>query len=656
MRKLLMIIALALLASVTPAQQRIQLGPNTPIQVQGVIQPANHYVYIGALSGLPSTCTVGATAFITGVAPGANDYRCTATNTWTVQGNASGNGLGNGTTVLDITSSSFRADPSGMTDSATAINNAITACKNVGGGTVLAPPGTYAIGSSLNLSLSGCDLIGYGMNVTRFKWIGSSGGTAILGTEWAYSHAVDFTIDGNNLAGIGLDFRGVNGTQVNVQDVVERVQFLNVNQSPGYGLHVGDSSNNEASECTFRNIYLGGNTNGIYQEGGQTVNITYDGVYGSSPETNDVNLRAGSAFIFHYQGGASTTGIRVSNAFNWLYADDMEIETANASFILLESDVAIENFSRSFRNLRILWSGTAAGRLFDDEQAGMLYLENIRADPSTSANSGVIYLNPATSGSGGVINLSETNVDLEANPAVISRSYTSVQFFSVNSTSTLNSSLWIPFQSRCYTVGSDFCAQMDRPTSAYRGLYAFTTGGVLESAIGNANSDSGFNVYSTDGAGGLSKVATFLGGSGGGLTLQSAMKLTVPALSALGSVSINSDATMTAAPRMFWHAYFHTTTALYQGAHIILDKPVTITRVTATAIATTTTSTDPIISVGVSGTYVATITLATGNAYWDSGSLSVAMAAGPETISLTTAAIGATTPTQVNVDVEYVMQ
>lgn len=41
------------------------------------------FVYTGVLSGIPATCTVGQTAFITNATAGQNQYNCTATNIWT---------------------------------------------------------------------------------------------------------------------------------------------------------------------------------------------------------------------------------------------------------------------------------------------------------------------------------------------------------------------------------------------------------------------------------------------------------------------------------------------------------------------------------------------------------------------------------------------
>jgi hypothetical protein len=124
------------------------------------------YVYVGPLSGIPATCTVSQLSFITDAAAGQNVYLCTTTNTWTQQsgGGGGGNPAGNvGDLQTKATSTTFGAshindsngamiaseslsiagphpfvdvnaygaDPTGTTDSTTAIQTAITAsCAN----------------------------------------------------------------------------------------------------------------------------------------------------------------------------------------------------------------------------------------------------------------------------------------------------------------------------------------------------------------------------------------------------------------------------------------------------------------------------------------------------------------------------------------------
>ena len=50
------------------------------------------FVYVGALSGIPATCTVGQLSFITDATAGQNQYNCTATNTWTQNLNSGASG------------------------------------------------------------------------------------------------------------------------------------------------------------------------------------------------------------------------------------------------------------------------------------------------------------------------------------------------------------------------------------------------------------------------------------------------------------------------------------------------------------------------------------------------------------------------------------
>lgn len=67
---------------------------------QAVNNPASSavgYAYIGVLSGIPATCSVGTVVFITDATAGRNEYYCTATNTFTQQ---AGGGAGGANTAL----------------------------------------------------------------------------------------------------------------------------------------------------------------------------------------------------------------------------------------------------------------------------------------------------------------------------------------------------------------------------------------------------------------------------------------------------------------------------------------------------------------------------------------------------------------------------
>jgi hypothetical protein len=90
------------------------------------------------IASLPGTCKVGDTVFLTGVTAGQNIYGCTATNTWTLQGD--GGGVGGGITALtgDVTASG-----SGSVAGTVALVGTSTAA-NVHAGELLANAATSA--------------------------------------------------------------------------------------------------------------------------------------------------------------------------------------------------------------------------------------------------------------------------------------------------------------------------------------------------------------------------------------------------------------------------------------------------------------------------------------------------------------------------------
>jgi len=64
-------------------------------------------------TALPATCSVGETFFKTDVAPGQNQYACTAANVWTVQGSLAPDLSGNAGTVLSTDGAAMQWQPFG---------------------------------------------------------------------------------------------------------------------------------------------------------------------------------------------------------------------------------------------------------------------------------------------------------------------------------------------------------------------------------------------------------------------------------------------------------------------------------------------------------------------------------------------------------------
>lgn len=121
---------------------------------------------------------------------------------------------------------SYGADPTGATDSTTAIQNAINAVTLLGGGTVLLPAGSYTIGTAnlgLSITSSNVQLVGAGSgylrngstttssSATLLTWAGTSQPTiAMLGIN-SPSGATLFAIEGSGCSGIQFDCKSLAG-------------------------------------------------------------------------------------------------------------------------------------------------------------------------------------------------------------------------------------------------------------------------------------------------------------------------------------------------------------------------------------------------------------------------------------------------------------
>lgn len=400
-------------------------------------------------------------------------------------------GVGSATDAVLFVSASGSDSNSGRSrgDAKATIQAALDALPN-GSGTVRIGSGQFDVASTIAVPKR-ATLEGNGKDKTILYWTGAANGTVILASDWSYSHMGGFKVDGAGKAGIGISVTS-DGAGPSIEDVVHNVWLVNMNGTPGDDLYVGSTTaqNYEIAQDVFRGILLGSAVNGIYQDGTQTVDNTYERIDQDTGTTNMVNLRNGSASIIGLEGGNATTTIRVSPSFSWLYAYDVEIETPNPSPILLEPDTAIHLMPRNFTDLRILWSGTS-GHVFEDDQAGPLTLSNVIISTFQAGDNGDVYINPATGPSGGRVFLTEKNVQLASNPATISRNYSSVQLASLNSGSVLNSQ--VAFAASNSLIDPPTPAfTLDRDAAGHSSILGFTLAGTTsEGGIGGTPGVSG---------------------------------------------------------------------------------------------------------------------------------------------------------------------
>lgn len=153
----------------------------------------------------------------------------------------------------------------GVTDDATAIQNAINASGNSGGGIVYFPAGTYLVGTSLSWTFDGIQLIGDGIDVTIIRDITTLGAYPIIsltGTSGDYIKNTtirNLTIR-NGTATTATYTNNKNG--INLQYVDGFTLFeVKITEIQGtYGLRTKYSKNIKVNNCIFYRVTYSGMT------------------------------------------------------------------------------------------------------------------------------------------------------------------------------------------------------------------------------------------------------------------------------------------------------------------------------------------------------------------------------------------------------------
>ena len=217
----------------------------------------------------------------------------------------------------------YGADSTGTSDSATAIQTALTDAGAVNG-VVYFPAGTYLVGTTLQIPNNDVTLIGDGIYettvkmknatnlaaiITSFGWGASSAGSSTLPVvirgitfdgntsnqssgaghcmvlQSSYSYIRDCSFQNGRGDGLRFDYFGANGTShisnTAVENRVFECQFRN---NGGNGLNVSDSSGNTFTDGWVNNCVSQGNTIGITVGASAGWHITGNHIYGSAQD------------------------------------------------------------------------------------------------------------------------------------------------------------------------------------------------------------------------------------------------------------------------------------------------------------------------------------------------------------------------------------
>ncbi|HEY9436619.1 MAG TPA: glycosyl hydrolase family 28-related protein, partial [Blastocatellia bacterium] len=179
----------------------------------------------------------------------------------------------------------FGALGNATADDSAAINAALAYACPIGA-KVFLPQGNYGVRSTIT-ALNGCEGIEFSgpsdsetySHGAQIVWRGGADATvfSIYGTSWSRFH--DFTINGNNAAGVGLLFYADTVSpflRSSQKDLFSHIYIINVLGNPGNCLQVGRLGHgDDVSQTTFSDFSIDHCVVGLYQAGGQTVENLY---------------------------------------------------------------------------------------------------------------------------------------------------------------------------------------------------------------------------------------------------------------------------------------------------------------------------------------------------------------------------------------------
>lgn len=258
----------------------------------------------------------------------------------------------------------YGADPTGVADSTTAINNALAACNAVGGGVVYFPPGTYkctpsgspAVALKLNNGTNGyigVRMVGAGKNTTTLKKNGvgtllQTGATTSPGsgsTHARYCSLENIGVNGNNQTGALVDCYYVDNmifSEVyfnnNADIIIDCAEFWD---SRFYNVIFGGSGSTTASTLA-PNCYIRNSSSATG--------------YGNSTDTTNVIIFHGCRWEAFLTGAVRITqGTGGTGGPSNIYFTDCKMETSQLNG---GNHVYVDNNSRSvFISHLYLYSG-----------------------------------------------------------------------------------------------------------------------------------------------------------------------------------------------------------------------------------------------------------------------------------------------------------
>lgn len=354
----------ATLASVTSASATLT-GGSIDGMVIGGTTPADATVSNLTASGTISGA--GATALLAPYETSAH-----ASSTYAALSNLAGNAAGQGADLvgflqagtgatgrvsqdkireIQVSVTDFGADPTGVADSTTAFNEAVTLVGSLGGGVIYVPQGTFKVTSTITVSSNEVVFIGAG-----FDTMHDTGSTAHATTVLYAGPATDTVFLFTSIAGASnkcLTGCGLIDIAVNGGGIADKcVRLMSHRQgrwrfygtgSTGYILYIGCVSTlGEAADSQSNMFELWGRQ---FSSGGSGVCLAADNANTGSANTSfnqfkfiDLQINTGTGITFgnsdtNFFGIVRVTGVTTGKAYEFLGSNISTSGVARGNFI-----------------------------------------------------------------------------------------------------------------------------------------------------------------------------------------------------------------------------------------------------------------------------------------------------------------------------------
>jgi Pectate lyase superfamily protein len=276
----------------------------------------------------------------------------------------------------------FGADPTGVSDSSTAFQNALTAIKNAGGGVLYIPAGNYLINTGLTYSSANTlYIVGDGSGVSNIRGNNSSASVTYLSVTSC-----------NNFAMFNLSFLNNQNSpafsdpNINVQlNSVTRGSFRNVAMQTGTANRINQGI--VLSACTYIDIDdcdIRAYVNGLYITGASAVITvrasTFSTTSGSGVSSAAAILADSTLQTLHLNGLVLNGGDRgilwqggtgANPAFGWFY----DVEVNNTAVSGMDFETGAEIWMNGCWLSNLTQPGLVPGLIFGASFDGNAYLE-----------------------------------------------------------------------------------------------------------------------------------------------------------------------------------------------------------------------------------------------------------------------------------------